>query len=190
MSRFVKIILIVLVVIILIVLFAFIFINVHKSFGVAKLDYEDYAKRSEIFKDGKFVNTGVFTVMGNWTDPYKDRTTKKGIKPLEELPKKDYNYEVASEDDLFITWFGHSSILLQMHGLNILVDPIFDNIASPVSLIGSRRYSKVPVKIEDLPKIDVVILSHNHSIYLYLLYIIQSSFLKCFYKYYNFLFLY
>lgn len=49
-----------------------------------------------------------------------------------------------------------------MHGLNILVDPIFDNIASPVSLVGSKRYSKVPVKIEDLPKIDVVILSHNH----------------------------
>ena len=163
MKKMIKVLLIVLLIIVCIIVFALIFIKIHKPFGASpnKKDFEDYAKRSEIFKDGKFVNTGNFTVMSSWNDPYKDRTTGKGLKPESEIPYVDYKY-TENNSDVLITWFGHSSVLIQIGGKNILVDPIFEELASPVSFTGSHRYSHIPVKIEDLPQIDVILLTHDH----------------------------
>ena len=53
-----------------------------------------------------------------------------------------------------ITWFGHSTILLQLAGLNILVNPIFSN-----KLKNLVRYTEFPCKTEDLPKIDIVLVN-------------------------------
>lgn len=61
-----------------------------------------------------------------------------------------------------ITWLGHSSTLVQYHGINILTDPIFSDIASPVCFAGPERITPVPVSIEQLPPIDIVLISHNH----------------------------
>lgn len=61
-----------------------------------------------------------------------------------------------------VTWLGHSSILLQIKGFNILFDPIFSNRASPFSFIGPKRRSKLPIKLEHLPNIDYIIISHDH----------------------------
>ena len=164
MKKMYKVLLTILIVILIIMLFAFLFIKLYKPFGASpnKKDKEDYAKRSEIFKDGKFQNTGNFTVMSKWDDPYKDRKGSKGTTPIDEVPIKDFKYIEAKDDEVLVTWFGHSSMLIQMHNMNILVDPIFDKISSPVSFIGPKRYSKVPLKIEDLPNIDVVLLTHDH----------------------------
>jgi len=49
-----------------------------------------------------------------------------------------------------------------MHGLNILIDPIFSDRSSPVSFIGPKRFSELPAKVSDLPDIDVVVLTHDH----------------------------
>lgn len=61
-----------------------------------------------------------------------------------------------------ITWVGHSTFLIQYKGANILTDPIFSNRASPFSSIGPERYTPAPFKIEELPELDAVIISHNH----------------------------
>ena len=164
MKKVWKVLFIILIIVVLIAIFAFAFIKLYKPFGASpnKKDKEDYEKRSEIFKDGKFQNTGNFTVMGSFSDPYKDRTDNKGQIPVDEVPIKKFKYDKAESDDVLITWFGHSSILIQMHNMNILVDPIFDKITSPVSFIGPKRYSKVPLDIDDLPQIDVLLLTHDH----------------------------
>lgn len=49
-----------------------------------------------------------------------------------------------------------------MQGLNILIDPVFSKYASPVAVFGPKRFSSLPIEIEDLPKIDVVVISHDH----------------------------
>lgn len=49
-----------------------------------------------------------------------------------------------------------------MHGMNILIDPVFSERTSPVSFIGPKRFSKLPVEIDDLPELDVVVISHDH----------------------------
>lgn len=60
------------------------------------------------------------------------------------------------------TWLGHSSLLVQADGLNILTDPIFSERASPVSFAGPKRVQPIPLSPAQLPPIDIVIISHNH----------------------------
>ena len=60
------------------------------------------------------------------------------------------------------TLVNHSSVLLQQRGYNILTDPIWSERASPVSWAGPRRRRKPGVRLEDLPPVDAVLISHNH----------------------------
>ena len=61
-----------------------------------------------------------------------------------------------------ITWVGHSTLLVQMDGLNVLTDPTWSARASPVSWGGPRRLSPPGLAFESLPQIDVVVISHDH----------------------------
>ncbi|HVR83269.1 MAG TPA: MBL fold metallo-hydrolase, partial [Planctomycetota bacterium] len=56
----------------------------------------------------------------------------------------------------------HATVLLQMDGLNILTDPIWSYRCSPLSFIGPRRRRPPGLRFEDLPPIDVILISHNH----------------------------
>jgi L-ascorbate metabolism protein UlaG (beta-lactamase superfamily) len=68
----------------------------------------------------------------------------------------------ANRTEPTATWIGHASFLLQLGGLNILVDPHFSPRASPVAFAGPRRIVPLPIDIPQLPPIDVVLISHNH----------------------------
>ncbi len=63
---------------------------------------------------------------------------------------------------LRITWINHATVLIQTAGLNILTDPIFAERASPVPWAGPRRYHPPGVAFDDLPTIDIVLISHAH----------------------------
>lgn len=60
------------------------------------------------------------------------------------------------------TWIGHSTVLVQTQGLNILTDPLWSERASPVGWIGPRRVRAPGVALAALPPIDVVLVSHSH----------------------------
>ncbi|TAK06662.1 MAG: Zn-dependent hydrolase [Rhizorhabdus sp.] len=61
-----------------------------------------------------------------------------------------------------VTWIGHATVLIQTQGLNILTDPIWSDVAGPWNRLGPRRSRAPGVRFEDLPKIDLVLISHNH----------------------------
>jgi L-ascorbate metabolism protein UlaG (beta-lactamase superfamily) len=61
-----------------------------------------------------------------------------------------------------VTWIGHATVLLRLAGRNILVDPIFSERASPVYFAGPRRVAPLPIDVQDLPRIDLVLITHNH----------------------------
>ncbi len=61
-----------------------------------------------------------------------------------------------------VTWLGHSMFLIQKDGVNILTDPIFGDRSFAVSFMGPKRYTSHVVDYTKLPKIDYVIISHNH----------------------------
>ncbi|HMT45205.1 MAG TPA: MBL fold metallo-hydrolase [Chakrabartia sp.] len=64
-------------------------------------------------------------------------------------------------DAMVATWIGHATVLVQTQGLNILTDPIWAERAGPFG-IGPKRVAQPAVAFDDLPKIDAVLVSHNH----------------------------
>jgi len=68
----------------------------------------------------------------------------------------------APAGTLTVTWVGHSTTLIQLGGVNLLTDPIWSECASPVPPIGPRRWARPGISFDQLPSIDVVLLSHNH----------------------------
>ena len=62
----------------------------------------------------------------------------------------------------FIAWVGHSTMLLHINNKTILTDPIFSDRCSPVQFLGPKRYSSPTIDISSLPKIDFIVISHNH----------------------------
>ncbi len=60
-----------------------------------------------------------------------------------------------------VTWIGHATVLIQTNGLNILTDPVWSERAGPFGF-GPQRVAEPGVRFEDLPKIDLVLVSHNH----------------------------
>lgn len=82
-------------------------------------------------------------------------------------PRRDESPGPAPEkrvegERLRVTFINHTTVLLQTHGLNILTDPIWSERCGPVSWFGPRRVRPPGIRFEDLPPIDLVLLSHNH----------------------------
>lgn len=88
------------------------------------------------------------------------------------LPKPPAQPVIGVEPDLrevnsptgkaTVTWVGHATMLLQVDGLNVLTDPHWGNRASPLRYAGPRRHQPPGIPFEALPRIDAVLISHNH----------------------------
>ena len=61
-----------------------------------------------------------------------------------------------------VTWVGHATVLVQVGGMNLLTDPIFSERASPLSFLGPKRAQPPGLALSQLPRIDAVLVSHNH----------------------------
>ena len=78
------------------------------------------------------------------------------------LLKPDAKFLASNRTESTMTWIGHATLLLQMKGVNILTDPHFSERASPVDFAGPKRAVPAAMSIDELPPIDVVVISHNH----------------------------
>lgn len=80
------------------------------------------------------------------------------------MPVEDHAIERMSVtgDRPRISWLGHSTFLIQYRGIAMLTDPILSDRASPVFFAGPERLVDKPITLSDIPKIDYVIISHNH----------------------------
>lgn len=68
----------------------------------------------------------------------------------------------APAPGLRLVWFGHATVLVEVDGVRILTDPILSERASPVQLVGPKRFHPPPVPLEQLTGIDAVVISHDH----------------------------
>lgn len=68
----------------------------------------------------------------------------------------------ANRSEPTITWLGHSSFLLQIGGINIITDPHLSPRASPLTLLGPKRWMPAAIEVGALPHIDIALISHNH----------------------------
>ncbi|MBI2813848.1 MAG: MBL fold metallo-hydrolase [Opitutae bacterium] len=78
------------------------------------------------------------------------------------LPRQPVLPENLPPGQLAVTFLGHSTFLLQLPGLNLLTDPVFATRAGPFGWLGPRRVRPPALRLPELPRIDAVLVSHNH----------------------------
>ena len=87
----------------------------------------------------------------------KNRTPKVRL-PIQQADLRPFSRRGKGEFNS--TWLGHSSLMINMDGFRILLDPVFEQ---KVSIVGPKRFNgQVPLDISDLPEVDLVIISHDH----------------------------
>lgn len=81
-----------------------------------------------------------------------------------DLPRVENDGKALRENhtEASVTWVGHSTLLIQLDGVNLLTDPHWSDRASPVPFAGPRRVSPPGIRFEDLPPIHLVLISHDH----------------------------
>lgn len=89
----------------------------------------------------------------------EERTPRQPLGPFRTDP---HIFSQPPASGLRITWLGHSSLFVEVDGLRLLVDPVWDKRASPLPWIGPKRFFAPPLALEDLPPIDIVLISHDH----------------------------
>lgn len=165
---------VILIFIVLLVLTVFLALKLNPAFG-GKSKGEDLKRnqQSSNYGEDRFVNFEPIQVSP--TQPgegflsslhvffFKDRELRRPQKPLPsesidlEAYKKDY------PDDVLFTWLGHSTLLIRMEDKTFITDPMLSDRASAFQFMGPKKFPyTVEYGFEDLPKIDAVILSHDH----------------------------
>lgn len=153
----------------LIIAFLF-FLNFNLQFGgkITEAHKTRYAQ-SKQWNGKKFenatlteMNMSLSSIIGLLKEQFTDSHLRKPKKPIPVLPfnKKVWNKEL--EKPKFV-WYGHSVVLLQLNGKNILIDPMFGPDTSPIAPFKTKRFSQNTLEIIDqLPQIDAVLLTHDH----------------------------
>lgn len=146
------------------------FIKMSPQFGgEINKEQEMIYLKSENYKSGKFINKTEVNLDMSLKDIGKSLAGY--IRPIANtIPNK--NLQVDRIDSLNIVkhkgstrmiWFGHSTFLVQMDNTNILIDPMFGTVPAPHPWLGNNRFSKdLPIEVGKLPKIDAVLISHDH----------------------------
>lgn len=124
-------------------------------------------QQSPHFKGGRFVNDEAAELMkrGSWEATKHWFTGDEMRSPTCPLPLVKPNLELLRsppEHGLRVTWLGHSTTLIEIDGVVILTDPNWSERASPSRWVGPKRFHPPPIPIKDLPRVDAVVISHEH----------------------------
>ena len=84
--------------------------------------------------------------------------------PTAPLPAQDPReaWSQPARSGLRATWLGHSTVLIEIDGHRVLTDPVWGTRASPFRLLGPKRFQPVPLRLRQMPEVDVVVISHDH----------------------------
>jgi L-ascorbate metabolism protein UlaG (beta-lactamase superfamily) len=122
--------------------------------------------RSPRWQGKSFTNpmpTGTVRASDTWKMLKAYATNHAEVEPTVPLPVAAPGaLEPLGDDRLRITWMGHSSMLVEIDGRLILTDPVWGPRASPFSWSGPARFHAPPLPIDQLPRLDAVVLSHDH----------------------------
>lgn len=118
------------------------------------------------YRDGSFQNieptsvnpkdVSVFKIMA------KMASRPSSVRPSAEIPHVVTDLKKINSSDPTVIWFGHSSYFIHARGYNILIDPVFSGNASPFDFFGKAFKGADIFNAEDLPDIDLLVLTHDH----------------------------
>lgn len=119
--------------------------------------------KSPHYKNGIFVNSlpvSSASVLDIVTAYFTNEAT--GLSPKTPIPVTKPTFTEPPPAGLRVTWLGHSSFIVAIDGVRVLVDPMFGPTASPSPFIGPKRFHRPPITVDELPKIDAIAISHDH----------------------------
>lgn len=150
--------------------------------NAALMTFDPYPPRDRVRSAGlrlervhaspQFDGTGFRNKAGAWRSPPGDTlgllpefffggASRRPKSPLPVLrPHEAWHRPVST--GLRTTWLGHSTVLVEIDGHRVLTDPVFGQRASPFTFAGPKRFHPVPARLEELPSLDAVVLSHDH----------------------------
>ncbi|RXS98152.1 MBL fold metallo-hydrolase [Silvibacterium dinghuense] len=101
----------------------------------------------------------IFKLLPLYLSNREERTPKRQLGPF--VTAAD-TYARPPASGLRVTWFGHSIMLVEIDGVRVLIDPVWDERASPMSWAGPKRFFPSPLPLEKMPELDVILFSHDH----------------------------
>jgi L-ascorbate metabolism protein UlaG (beta-lactamase superfamily) len=138
------------------------------ALGAQPSDIRGVAERSPNFHDGVFVNLEPPSMSIN---PEQGRsllweivTGLEDARPSAEIPLDNPAPGAfdAPAGQIAVSWFGHSTALLEIDGYRVLTDPVWSERCSPSNVIGPARMHPAPVSLDALPALDAIVISHDH----------------------------
>ena len=119
------------------------------------------------FADGKAQNSvetnlGATDVREFLVEYFRGAKERKPPQPVPMVETDPTSLESIRNQGIRLIWMGHSTVYLEIDGTRVLVDPVWSERASPFSILGPKRSHPVPIALEDLPTVDVVVISHDH----------------------------
>jgi len=119
------------------------------------------AESSTLYKDGNFQNIPEAVTYNFIT------IIKELMGDQVRIPSRPFPAEVPIISDtvgmgIKATWFGHATVYIEMDGKRIMTDPMLSSHAFPLKWLAPKRYNPPPMKVEELPAIDIVVISHDH----------------------------
>lgn len=124
------------------------------------------ASRSPQWREGRFVNRlprvdgPMLRALREFAVGGSAYRTPSGEIPVE--PRHAADYHRPPPSGLRVTWLGHSTLMLEIDGARILIDPVWGERASPFSFLGPQRFFAPPLPLDQLPAVDAVVISHDH----------------------------
>jgi N-acyl-phosphatidylethanolamine-hydrolysing phospholipase D len=113
-----------------------------------------------------FQDKGLGELLRWWWEARRDGLPAPAQQPVPtvaaDLAFITHNARAGAAMQPAFTWVGHSTVLAQFSGLNVLTDPMFSERASPVSFAGPKRAQPPGLSLQQLPHIDLVLVSHDH----------------------------
>lgn len=121
-------------------------------------------ERSPQWKSGRFANALPETPVDLWgaLGARFGASDTSPENPISVQTRSAEDYRLPPASGLRVTWFGHSSFLVEIDGARVLVDPVWGNRASPFSWLGPHRFYPPPLPLAELPRIDAIVISHDH----------------------------
>src|SRR3954452_11658778 len=122
------------------------------------------ARKSDHFDGERFFNPGAEQARG-LLDVLRWKLAGSGQRPAgtpEHWPPGEPPPEQVNGNRVRLTFVNHATVLIQFGGQNLITDPVWSERASPLSWIGPRRHRPPGFRFQDLPRIHVVLISHNH----------------------------
>lgn len=126
------------------------------------------ARRSPQFVDGRFRNTetrgadGDDSLIEMLRRQFFGDEQRHPTAPIPVVRRSASDYATPPASGLRATWIGWSSVLVDIDGQVVLTDPIWSERCSPSTLIGPKRLHDPPIALNELPRVDAVVISHDH----------------------------